>query len=163
MQCYIWSTYVLCTAYVAQDVQPLQFYICSKYVLCTAIIAHHWKMHLVIASILCFWDAVRVNCFQLGSCLAQKSQIILHCNILTQKSPKKSVWLNMAKTRFSRNGWPHISIRQKAIMHQRFDFCMVLRTATGKTSCRLPRDSNVASGAINEREQEGQVGGVEPD
>ena len=58
MQCYIWSTYVLCTAYVAQDVQPLQFYICSKYVLCTAIIAHHWKMHLVIASILCFWDAV---------------------------------------------------------------------------------------------------------
>ena len=52
--------------------------------------------------------------------------------------------------------------RQKAITHQRFYFFLALRTATGKTSCRLLRDGNDASGAISEREQEGQ-GGVEPD
>ena len=58
---------------------------------------------------------------------------------------------------------PTISTRQKAITHQRFYFFLALRTATGKTSCRLLRDGNVASGAIYEREQEGQGGGAEPD
>ena len=135
----------------------------AKNVLCTAIIAHHWKMHSVIASILCFWDAVRVNCFQLGSCLAQKSQIILHCNILTQNSPKKPMQFKMAKllmTRFSRNGWPHPAKGNNA--SKIWFLSNPPHCATGKTSCRLLRDGNVDSGAIYEKEQEEQ-GGVEPD